>query len=228
MKLSQDQNEIVSEAVREAINKIFEWEDVQKVITALVNAPDYTHNERVRFAILKFALQTKNNTKTGLVSRFFTAFGSAKPSVMDGFKQGLRIASEDWRDILLKVGLEGENWAQVLLSDGLVDQKWLEEFDTDDSGSSRASSFFRMKVNDVYTIRGRGISVVGKVESGILNVRDEIHIMGKDSPQKLVVAGILLEHKQVDQVSSGANIEIQLLDVEKDCVKRGQDENNPK
>ena len=221
MKPSQDQNEIVSEAVIEAIDKIFERQDVQKVITALANAPDYTHHERVQFAILKFALQTKNNTEPGLINRFFTAFGSAKPSVMDRFKQGLRIASEDWRDILLKVGLESENWAQVLLSDGLVDQKWLEELHTDGTSPSRASSFFRMKVDDVYTIRGRGISVTGQVESGILNVQDEIHIAGKNSPQKLVVAGILLEHKQVEQVGAGTKIEIQLFDVEKNCVKRG-------
>lgn len=223
MKPPQDQNEIVSEAVGEAIDKIFERQDVQEVITALVNAPDCTHHARVHFAILKYALETKNNTGTGLVNRFFTAVGFAKPSegaVMDRFRQGLRIASEDWRDILIKVGLEGENWAQILFSDGLVNQEWLESY-TDGASSSRASSFFRMKVDDVYTIRGRGISVTGQVESGILNVQDEIHIAGKDSPQKLIVAGILLGHKQVDQVSAGAKIEFQLLDVEKDCVKRG-------
>ena len=219
MKPSQNQNEIVSEAVREAIDKIFEKQDVQEVVTALVNAPDHTRHERVHFALLKYALQT-NNTDTGLVNRFFTAFGSKKASVMDRFKQGLRIASEDWRDILVKVGLEGENWTQVLLSDGLVDQKWL-DLHTDGTNSSQASYFFRMKVDDVYTIRGRGISVTGEIESGILNVQDEIHVVGKDSPQKLVVAGILLEHKQVNQVSTGAKVEIQVLDVEKDCVKRG-------
>lgn len=223
MKPSQHKNEIVSEAVREAIEKIFEKQDVQKVIAALVNAPDYTRHERVHFAILKYALETQNMTETGLVNRFFTAVGLAKPSegaVMDRFRHGLRIANEDWRDILMKVGLEGDNWAQVLLSDGLVDQKWMDLY-TDDTSSSRASSFFRMKVDDVYSIRGRCISVTGQVESGILNVQDEIHNTGKDSPQKLVIAGILLGHKQVDQVSAGAKIEIQLLDVEKDCVKRG-------
>lgn len=220
MKPSQNQNEIVSEAVRETIDKIFERQDVQKVITALTNAPDYTQHERVHFAILKYTLQA-NNTETGLVNRFFTAFGSTKSSVMNRFEQGLRIASEDWRDILSKVGLEEENWAQVLLSDGLVDQKWLEGLYSDHTESRQASSIFQMSVDDVFTIRGRGISVTGQVESGVLNVQDEIHIMGKDTSQKLVIAGILLGHKQVNQANTGAKIEIQLLDVEKDCIQRG-------
>jgi hypothetical protein len=220
MKPLQSQNEITSPSVREAINKIFDMEDAQKALTALANAPDSIHHERVHFAILKYALHP--DTTMGLVNRFLTALGSARPSVIDRFRQGVKIASEDWRDILVKTGLEGENWRQVLLSDGLVGPKWLESLYSDHhTDSSQASSTFRMSVDDVHTIRGRGISVTGQVESGILNIQDEIHILGKDTPQKLVVADILLGREQVNQASMGAKIEIQLLDIEKDCIKRG-------
>lgn len=201
MEHSQSKPEVVSEAVRQEVHKIFEEQDAQKVITALSNAPDYTRGKRLHFAILKYALQSNDRMK--------------------GFEQGLRVAQDDWRDLLVEVGLANENWPEVLYATGMVDQRWLDSHTRQETMSRPASSLFRMKVDGVYTIRGRGISITGQVESGELNIRDEIRVLKKELPRKIVVAGIEAGHKQVDRASQGMKIEIQLPNLEKADIKRG-------
>jgi elongation factor Tu len=84
-----------------------------------------------------------------------------------------------------------------------------------------ADPSFRMTVEDVFTIRGRGTVVTGRVESGTLNVGDEIHIMRQGSSKKTVVTGIEAFRKLLNQAQTGDNIGVLLRDVGKQEVQRG-------
>jgi elongation factor Tu len=84
-----------------------------------------------------------------------------------------------------------------------------------------ADSFFRMTVQDVFSIRGRGTVVVGQIESGTLLVGDEIYIQGTGSSRRAVVAGLEMFRKQVPQAQAGDNIGVLLRDLNKQDVKRG-------
>ena len=84
-----------------------------------------------------------------------------------------------------------------------------------------ADPFFRLTVEDVFTIRGRGTVVTGRVESGRLNVGDEIYIRRPSSSRKTVVTGIEAFRKQLDQAQAGDNVGVLLRDIGKQDVQRG-------
>jgi elongation factor Tu len=87
--------------------------------------------------------------------------------------------------------------------------------------SMSADPFFRMTVEDVFFIRGRGVVVTGQIESGTLNVHDEIYIRRQDSSKKTVVTGIEMLRKQLDQAQAGDNVGILLRDVTKQDIEHG-------
>ncbi len=78
-----------------------------------------------------------------------------------------------------------------------------------------------MTVEDVFTIIGRGTVVIGRIESGTLNVGDEIHIKRQGSAKKTVVTGIEAFRKQLNQANAGDNVGVSLRDVGKEDVHRG-------
>jgi elongation factor Tu len=78
-----------------------------------------------------------------------------------------------------------------------------------------------MKVDGVYSIRNIGVLVTGKIKRGVLHIDDELHVLGKDSAKKIIIGGIFVNHKQVNEASSGMQIEIQLPKLEKEDIKRG-------
>ena len=80
---------------------------------------------------------------------------------------------------------------------------------------------FRMTVEDVFAIRGRGIVVTGRIESGIIKVGDEIFIQRAGISQKSIVTGIESFRKQLKQAEAGNNVGILLADVNKEDVQRG-------
>jgi len=85
-----------------------------------------------------------------------------------------------------------------------------------------ADAFFRMTVQDVFTIRDRGTVVTGQVESGTLKVGDEIYLnRARGDRWPVVVAGLEMFRKQVTQAQAGDNVGLLLRDVEKKDVKRG-------
>jgi elongation factor Tu len=84
-----------------------------------------------------------------------------------------------------------------------------------------ADPFFRMTVQDVFSIRGRGTVVTGQIERGTLNVGDEIHIQHQGSAKKTVVTAIEAFRKQLDQAQAGDNIGVLLRDVTKQDIQRG-------
>jgi elongation factor Tu len=81
---------------------------------------------------------------------------------------------------------------------------------------------FLMPVEDVFSIKGRGTVVTGRVERGKLNVNDEIEIVGLRDTQKTVVTGLEMFRKILDDAQAGDNVGALLRGIEKDQVERGQ------
>ena len=81
---------------------------------------------------------------------------------------------------------------------------------------------FLMPVEDVFTITGRGTVVTGRVERGVVNVNEEVEIVGIRPTQKTVVTGVEMFRKLLDQGEAGDNIGALLRGVGREDVERGQ------
>ncbi|MFZ2202724.1 MAG: elongation factor Tu [Microgenomates group bacterium] len=81
---------------------------------------------------------------------------------------------------------------------------------------------FLMPVEDVFSIKGRGTVVTGRIETGVVKVGDEIEIVGIKDTKKSVVTGVEMFHQSLDQGQAGDNAGILLRGIEKDDVVRGQ------
>jgi elongation factor Tu len=81
---------------------------------------------------------------------------------------------------------------------------------------------FLMAIEDVFSIKGRGTVVTGRVERGKLIKGQEIEIIGlMEKPRKTVVTGIEMFHKELDEAQAGDNAGILLRGIERDDVERG-------
>ena len=81
---------------------------------------------------------------------------------------------------------------------------------------------FLMPVEDVFSISGRGTVVTGRIERGVVNVGDEIEIVGIKDTQKTTVTGVEMFRKLLDQGLAGDNVGILLRGTKRDEVERGQ------
>ena len=82
---------------------------------------------------------------------------------------------------------------------------------------------FIMPVEDVFSITGRGTVATGRVESGIVKVQDEVEIVGlTDEIRKVVVTGVEMFRKLLDQAEAGDNIGVLLRGVQRNEIERGQ------
>jgi len=81
---------------------------------------------------------------------------------------------------------------------------------------------FLMPVEDVFSIKGRGTVVTGRIERGVIKVGEEIAIIGLKDTKKSVVTGVEMFRKTLDQGQAGDNAGILLRGIEKDDVQRGQ------
>ncbi|MEK7141190.1 MAG: elongation factor Tu [Patescibacteria group bacterium] len=81
---------------------------------------------------------------------------------------------------------------------------------------------FLMPVEDVFSIKGRGTVVTGRVERGKAKVNDTMEIVGMKATQTTVVTGVEMFRKLLDEGLAGDNIGVLLRGVEKDQVERGQ------
>ena len=81
---------------------------------------------------------------------------------------------------------------------------------------------FLMPVEDVFTITGRGTVATGRVERGLLNLNDELEIVGIKETQKTVATGIEMFRKLLDYAESGDNIGVLLRGINRDQIQRGQ------
>jgi elongation factor Tu len=82
---------------------------------------------------------------------------------------------------------------------------------------------FLMPVEDVFSITGRGTVATGRVERGILHVSDEVEIVGlAEEARKVVVTGIEMFRKLLDEAQPGDNIGALLRGIARDEIERGQ------
>ena len=82
---------------------------------------------------------------------------------------------------------------------------------------------FLMPVEDVFTITGRGTVATGRVERGVLHVSDEVEIVGlMEEKRKVVVTGIEMFRKLLDEAQAGDNIGALLRGVQRTDIERGQ------
>lgn len=81
---------------------------------------------------------------------------------------------------------------------------------------------FLMPIEDVFSISGRGTVVTGRVERGIVNVGNEVEIVGLKDTTKTVVTGVEMFRKLLDQGQAGDNIGALLRGTKREDVERGQ------
>jgi elongation factor Tu len=81
---------------------------------------------------------------------------------------------------------------------------------------------FLMPIEDVFSISGRGTVVTGRVERGIVNVGEEVEIVGLTDTKKTTVTGVEMFRKLLDQGEAGDNVGCLLRGIEKEAVERGQ------
>ena len=81
---------------------------------------------------------------------------------------------------------------------------------------------FMMSIEDVFSIKGRGTVVTGRVERGIVKVQEEVEIIGFAETKKTVVTGVEMFRKILDEGRAGDNIGVLLRGIAKDEIFRGQ------
>ena len=117
--------------------------------------------------------------------------------------QALNDPSSDWGEKLLNMMLEIDEYIPTPARD--TDKPFL------------------MPVEDVFSITGRGTVATGRVERGIIKVQDEIEIVGlAEESRKVVVTGVEMFHKLLDQAEAGDNIGALLRGVQRTEIERGQ------
>ncbi|MEF2175758.1 MAG: elongation factor Tu [Candidatus Absconditabacteria bacterium] len=81
---------------------------------------------------------------------------------------------------------------------------------------------FLMSIEDVFSIKGRGTVVTGRIDRGIININDEVEIVGFVDTRKTVCTGVEMFHKQFTTAEAGMNVGLLLRGIQKDDVERGQ------
>ncbi len=81
---------------------------------------------------------------------------------------------------------------------------------------------FLMPVEDVFSIKGRGTVVTGRIERGVVKVNEAVEIVGIKATANTVVTGVEMFHKMLDEGQAGDNVGVLIRGIEKDDVERGQ------
>ena len=81
---------------------------------------------------------------------------------------------------------------------------------------------FLMPIEDIFSIEGRGTVVTGRIERGIVNLNDEVELVGIKDTKKVVVTGIEMFNKQLDKGQAGDNAGVLLRGIKKEEIERGQ------
>ena len=82
---------------------------------------------------------------------------------------------------------------------------------------------FMMSVEDVFSIKGRGTVVTGRVDRGVIKTGEPIDIVGlREKTMSSVVTGVEMFHKTLDQGQAGDNLGLLLRGIDRDEVERGQ------
>jgi elongation factor Tu len=140
------------------------------------------------------------------------------------------------RELLTKYEYDGEN-ATVIRGSAL---KALEAKSAEDEGAKPVLELiaaldakipdpvreldkpFLLPIEDIFTIEGRGTVVTGRIERGVININEEVEIVGLRPTQKTVVTGIEMFNKTLDRGECGDNAGILIRGIKKEDVERGQ------
>ena len=126
------------------------------------------------------------------------------------------LVEEEVRELLTKYEFDGAN-APIIKGSGL---KALDEYIPMPERDTEKP--FLMPIEDIFSIEGRGTVVTGKIERGIVNVGEEIEIVGIKDTTKTTVTGVEMFNKSLQQGMAGDNAGILLRGLKKDDVHRGQ------
>ena len=129
--------------------------------------------------------------------------GDNTPIVVGSALKALEEPDGEWGDKILKLMEE---------VDAYIPQP---ERDTDKP--------FLMPVEDIFSITGRGTVATGRVEQGVVKVGDTVEVVGlTDEKRQVVVTGVEMFRKQLDQAEAGDNIGALLRGVQREEIQRGQ------
>jgi elongation factor Tu len=81
---------------------------------------------------------------------------------------------------------------------------------------------FRMAIEDVFSIKGRGTVATGRIDQGIVKVNEEVEIVGLKPTKKTVVTGVEMFKKSLNQGQAGDNVGLLLRGIEREDIERGQ------
>ncbi len=148
-------------------------------------------------------------------------------------KELLDLVEVEVRELLTKYGFDGEkapvikgSALKALEGDAEEEKHIMELMDAVDTyiptPVRETDKPFLMPVEDVFSIKGRGTVVTGRIERGTVKVNEEVEIVGLKATQKTVVTGVEMFRKQLDEGQAGDNVGLLLRGVEKDQVERGQ------
>jgi elongation factor Tu len=148
----------------------------------------------------------------------------------------LDLVEEEIRELLTKQGFDGAE-APVIRGSGL---KALESASNDDEWAKKVLDLanaldtyiptperdvtkpFLMPIEDIFSIEGRGTVVTGKIERGVINVGEDVEIVGIKDTAKTTVTGIEMFNKNLKQGMAGDNAGILIRGIKKEDITRGQ------
>jgi elongation factor Tu len=81
---------------------------------------------------------------------------------------------------------------------------------------------FLMPIEDVFSIKGRGTVATGRIDTGIVRINDEVEIVGIKDTRKVVVTGVEMFKKLLDEGRAGDNVGVLLRGIEREEIERGQ------
>jgi elongation factor Tu len=81
---------------------------------------------------------------------------------------------------------------------------------------------FLMPVEDVFSIKGRGTVATGRIDQGIVNVGEEVELIGIKDTRKVVVTGVEMFRKLLDRGEAGDNVGLLIRGIEREEIERGQ------
>lgn len=145
----------------------------------------------------------------------------------------LDLVEMEVRELLTKYGFDGDETPVVRVSalkalegDSAAQDKVMELMKTVDEyipdPVRELDKPFLMPVEDVFSIKGRGTVVTGRIGQGKVKVGEEIEIVGLRDTTKTTVTGVEMFRKMLDEGQAGDNVGILLRGVGKDDVERGQ------
>ncbi len=145
----------------------------------------------------------------------------------------LDLVEMEVRELLTKYGFDGDETPVMRVSalkalegDSAAQDQVMELMKTVDSyipdPVRDLDKPFRMPVEDVFSIKGRGTVVTGRIEAGKVKVGEEIEIVGLRDTQKTTVTGVEMFRKMLDEGQAGDNVGVLLRGIGKDDVERGQ------